>query len=301
MSIPVSPTARSSWTQRTSRYATYFKKEICKVMESLQNKRSAEATGSQNMMEFFRGRHLDVQELYASTPSLTQPLSAAELDPYRSHPCALRLRGFHKSPNDPAAWYAYMTKIRLEKWAAPAVWTLLLLDVFETPQWCKNRPFVDLGGCKAADSKEYILSGVPLIPISLGVGLESLILFFLFIHLVSHVRLYSILQGGHATTAGVLLLEFSLLILIAVSKVGMFFLYTVVIFAWVATTVLDDEEGKDQFGQPVREGFATFGESLYTCFTTLNTATLPDSMVPSYDYSRSYLLLWTAFRTFGGG
>ncbi|CAK9044310.1 Two pore calcium channel protein 1A (Voltage-dependent calcium channel protein TPC1A) (NtTPC1A) [Durusdinium trenchii] len=82
---------------------------------------------------------------------------------------------------------------------------------------------------------------------------------------------------------------------VAVSKVGMFFLYTVVIFAWVATTVLDDEEGKDQFGQPVREGFATFGESLYTCFTTLNTATLPDSMVPSYDYSRSYLLLWMPF------
>lgn len=34
---------------------------------------------------------------------------------------------------------------------------------------------------------------------------------------------------------------------------------------------------------------------MYTCFTTLNTATLPDSMVPSYDAGRSYLLLWMPF------
>ena len=72
-------------------------------------------------------------------------------------------------------------------------------------------------------------------------------------------------------------------------------------------------ETRDQ----TRPDFRRFSASLYTCFTTLNTATLPDSMVgrlrcaqgarpepnsyrwlnlqvPSYDSSRSYLLLWTA-------
>ena len=37
----------------------------------------------------------------------------------------------------------------------------------------------------------------------------------------------------------------------------MFFLYTVVLFAWVAATIFDDEQGKDQFGLPISQGFET--------------------------------------------
>lgn len=311
------------------------------MMHSMQNKH-AEGSESRNMMDLFRAPRSNVDEIYASSPNLTQPLM--ELDCYRKAAMglheALRLRGFHKPPNDPAAWYAYKTKTRIEKWAAPAVWTLLFLSVFETPVWCKSRPFEDVGVCRAADDdNRYIMSGVPLLPISLAVSLESCILLFLFIHFASHVRLYAAVRGsGHATTAGHLCLEGSLLVLsvldlvqslagssarfapllrfglaacsvprlqelvfsffrttLAVSKVGMFFLYTVVLFAWVAATIFDDEEGKDQFGEPIGQGFESFSASLYTCFTTLNTATLPDSMVPSYDSSRSYLLLWMPF------
>ena len=67
-----------------------------------------------------------------------------------------------------------MPKTRLEKWAVPAVWALLLLGVFETPHWlgaqmcslmalltfafhllsgssradlrCRSHPFEDIGG-----------------------------------------------------------------------------------------------------------------------------------------------------------
>jgi len=272
---------------------------------------------------------------------LTKPLH--ELDAYRKAAMvlheAMQLQGFHKPPENPNAWFAYKTKTRMEKWAVPALWTLLLLDIFETPLWCGNRPFHGQRGCAAATSSEYILSNVPVVPISAAVALELFIFLILIIHFASHVRLYYAMKGhGHATTGGALVLEGCLLMLsvtdllvylagsayriapflrfglaacsvqrlqvlvlsfcrttVAVSKVGLFFLYTVVLFAWVSATVLDDEEGKDQFGTPVRQGFETFGNALYTCFTTLNTATLPDSMVPSYDASRSYLLLWIPF------
>lgn len=281
-------------------------------------------------------------QLYASNPTLTEPFNKVELDSYRMAAMglyeALKLRGFHKSPSS-TSWYAYKTKTRIEKWAVPAVWTLLLLDLFETPQWCNSHIFESVGVCRAADSSQYIMSGFPLLPVGMAVGLESFILLFLFVHFASHVRLYYAVRGhGHATTGGHLILEGTLLVLsvvdlvqyivgssvriapllrfglaacsvprlqelvfsflrttVAVSKVGMFFLYTVVIFAWVAATIFDDMEGKDQFGEPINQGFESFSASLYTCFTTLNTATLPDSMVPSYDSSRSFLMLWLPF------
>ena len=65
------------------------------------------------MAEYLRGRALSE----ASHGSLTEPLNQqGELDNYRKAAIclheALRLQGFHKPPNDPAAWYAYKTKIR---------------------------------------------------------------------------------------------------------------------------------------------------------------------------------------------
>eukprot|EP00434_Breviolum_minutum_P044130 symbB.v1.2.039376.t1/scaffold6521.1/size17421/4 len=263
-------------------------------MQSLRPKRDP-SSGSQNMLEFYRGRHLDMAQLYASNPTLTEPFNKVELDSYRMAAMglyeALKLRGFHKSPSS-TSWYAYKTKTRIEKWAVPAVWTLLLLDLFETPQWCNSHIFESVGVCRAADSSQYIMSGFPLLPVGMAVGLESFILLFLFVHFASHVRLYYAVRGhGHATTGGHLILEGTLLVLsdlvqyivgssvriapllrfglaacselvfsflrttVAVSKVGMFFLYTVVIFAWVAATIFDDMEGKDQFGEPINQGF----------------------------------------------
>ncbi|CAJ1334755.1 unnamed protein product, partial [Effrenium voratum] len=126
----------------------------------------------------------------------------------------MQLQGFHKPPENPNAWFAYKTKTRMEKWAVPALWTLLLLDIFETPLWCGNRPFHGQRGCAAATSSEYILSNVPVVPISAAVALELFIFLILIIHFASHVRLYYAMKGhGHATTGGALVLEGCLLML----------------------------------------------------------------------------------------
>lgn len=128
----------------------------------------------------------EVLSLEASHPSLTEPLNHTELDNYRKAAIclheALRLQGFHKPPNEPAAWYAYKTKIRMEKWAAPAVWSLLLLDIFETPQWCKSYP--ESSGCRTAGGQDYILSGVPLVPLALAAAWEGVVLLLLCVHFV---------------------------------------------------------------------------------------------------------------------
>ena len=100
----------------------------------------------------------------------------------------------------------------MEKWAAPAVWSLLLLDIFETPQWCKSYP--ESSGCRTAGGQDYMLSGVPLVPLALAAAWEGVVLLLLCVHFVSHVRLYSKVRGhGHATTPQMLIIEGSLLVL----------------------------------------------------------------------------------------
>jgi len=84
-------------------------------------------------------------------------------------------------------------------------------------------------------------------------------------------------------------------VLIAVSQIGVFLLGTVVIFAWVAAMIFDDLDMEDRYGDPVNTGFETFGNSLYTSFSAMTTANLPDAMVPSYAHRRSMIWLWMPF------
>jgi len=84
-------------------------------------------------------------------------------------------------------------------------------------------------------------------------------------------------------------------VLIAVSQIGVFLLGTVVIFAWIAAMIFDDLDMVDRYGDPVNTGFETFSNSLYTSFSAMTTANLPDAMVPSYAHRRSMIWLWMPF------
>lgn len=81
----------------------------------------------------------------------------------------------------------------------------------------------------------------------------------------------------------------------AIVKVFLFLMGTVVIFAWVAAMVFDDLVGKDRYGDPINQGFESFGSALYTSFATMTTAVTPDAMIPSYVWSRSFVLMWIPF------
>uniref|UniRef100_A0A7S2HY09 EF-hand domain-containing protein n=1 Tax=Alexandrium andersonii TaxID=327968 RepID=A0A7S2HY09_9DINO len=81
----------------------------------------------------------------------------------------------------------------------------------------------------------------------------------------------------------------------AILKVFFFLMGTVVIFAWVAAMIFDDMDTKDSFGTPINQGFESFGNALYTSFATMTTSITPDAMIPSYAYSRSFVLLWLPF------
>jgi len=84
-------------------------------------------------------------------------------------------------------------------------------------------------------------------------------------------------------------------VLVAISKVAAFLFGTVVIFAWITAMIFDDFDQLDPYGQPVNQGFESFGNALHTSFATMTTALLPDVLVPSYSYSRLYILLWLPF------
>jgi len=84
-------------------------------------------------------------------------------------------------------------------------------------------------------------------------------------------------------------------VLLAVTQIGVFLLGTVIIFAWVAAMIFDDLDMTDRYGDPVNTGFETFGNSLYTSFSAMTTANLPDAMIPSYAHSRSFIWLWMPF------
>jgi len=84
-------------------------------------------------------------------------------------------------------------------------------------------------------------------------------------------------------------------VLVAISKVGAFLLGTVVIFAWVTAMIFDDFTEVNRYGDPVNTGFESFGNALYTSFAAMTTAILPDVIIPSFIYSRFFLLLWLPF------
>lgn len=84
-------------------------------------------------------------------------------------------------------------------------------------------------------------------------------------------------------------------VLLAITKVFFFLIGTVIIFAWVAAMIFDDLEVKDRYGTPINQGFESFGNALYTAFATMTTSTTPDVMVPSYAYSRAFVILWLPF------
>mmetsp|Transcript_20058 Transcript_20058/g.47167 ORF Transcript_20058/g.47167 Transcript_20058/m.47167 type:complete len:809 (-) Transcript_20058:92-2518(-) len=335
---PTSPTSpASAWKHKTERYGEVFRQEVRQVMSRVTDGAETALTASSSLIRAKKQWRV----VHTFRSGLAEPLN--ELDCYRKAAMtlneAIRLRGFQQPPSNPAAWYAYKHKTRLEKWAAPAIWTLLFLGVVETPLWCNSKLGSTGGSCPAGESPEFLLSGLLYLPVAWAVGVELSILTFLLVHFVVHLRLFSAMKGyGHATTAGKLLVEGTLIALSyvdlasfvagstmrvapvlrfglaacavprlqelllsfirttkAVSKVGMFLVYTVLLFAFVTASTFDDVEDNDPFGTPANTGFTSFSSAVYTCFAALTTATLPDALVPTYSTERIYALIWIPF------
>eukprot|EP00931_Biecheleriopsis_adriatica_P049341 TRINITY_DN28542_c0_g1_i1.p1 TRINITY_DN28542_c0_g1~~TRINITY_DN28542_c0_g1_i1.p1 ORF type:complete len:864 (-),score=160.57 TRINITY_DN28542_c0_g1_i1:70-2637(-) len=301
---------------------------------------SPEVRRKAQLQEFLKGGAV-------TSHSLHEPL--VNLDRYRQAAISLHeaisLRGFDKPPASVIAWDAYVQAQRMNNYAAPSVWILLLLTVFETPLWCNTKPLEDPGGCqRATDRSEYLLSGLPLMPVTAAVALECAILGLLLTQLLTSIRVYRRMRDtGFDMTLGSLLIQGLLLFLsfiditnfvmlgseyraapflrfglaalsvpklrellqsffrttLAISKVGMFWAYTVIMFAWISAMILDDQKEIDKYGAPVNQGFSSFSDALYSCFAALTTSTLPDVLVPSYTHNRLYILMWIPFILLG--
>mmetsp|Transcript_108088 Transcript_108088/g.302776 ORF Transcript_108088/g.302776 Transcript_108088/m.302776 type:complete len:786 (+) Transcript_108088:80-2437(+) len=85
----------------------------------------------------------------------------------------------------------------------------------------------------------------------------------------------------------------------AIFTVGLFLLGTIIIFAWLGAMMFDDLDMKDQYDMPINQGFENFGNSIYTMFAAMTTATLPDAMVPSYAHNKATVFFWMPFFVLG--
>jgi len=94
--------------------------------------------------------------------------------------------------------------------------------------------------------------------------------------------------------------EVLLRILKNLGQVGLFVLMGVVLFAWLATLMLDDTTANVYADVPVPAnlGFDTFRNSLYTAFVAQTTANLPGAMIPSFTAHRWFIVVWFLFFVF---
>lgn len=85
----------------------------------------------------------------------------------------------------------------------------------------------------------------------------------------------------------------------AILAIGLFLLGTIIIFAWLGAMMFDDLDQANQYGTPINQGFESFGNSVYTMFTSVTTGVLPDSMVPSYTDNKATAFFWMPFFVLG--
>lgn len=81
----------------------------------------------------------------------------------------------------------------------------------------------------------------------------------------------------------------------ATSKIAMFLLGTILLFAWVMAMIMDDFEETTRHGVPVNLGYENFGNAIYTTFVCVTTANLPAAMTPTYMHNRKFVFLWIPF------
>jgi len=81
-------------------------------------------------------------------------------------------------------------------------------------------------------------------------------------------------------------------VLAAIRAVGCFLGGLIVIFALMATTVLDDSTEVNRYGDPVNTGFKSISDSIYTSFVAMTTASLPDAVIPTYVHNHAMFWLW---------
>lgn len=356
----------SVWRRQTIRYAYQFRSELTQAVEGVlgnpwtpfqsPKKVQPESLHAESPV-VLKGKSSSSLGLTWSVAS-SQSVRSAEtpaLEPLLQLDCykqaamiiheAMSLRAFKGIPDSVACWNAYRVFHNIEPWASSSLWILLVLNIFETPLWCHDKPLEDPGVCAAGNSSDYFFSGVPYLPVSLAVSLEYIILGLLLARFVAHARVSSLLRAhGHKTSKEVLVVEAVLIAasfvdtsvyvsklwtnnrvyfrlapflrlglaaisleevrmnldtfyrsVLAIRHVAMLFGYTVILFAFVSSSFLDDINHLNEFGDPVNTGFETFSDAVYTCFATLTTAALPDSIMPSYTESRGYILLWLPF------
>jgi hypothetical protein len=84
-------------------------------------------------------------------------------------------------------------------------------------------------------------------------------------------------------------------IMIDVSKVALFYGLTVILFGWIAATLLDDAVDVNKYGDVVNFGFQSLWESLYTMFVSTTGDFVPDFMIAVYANNRLYVLLFVPF------
>ena len=80
-----------------------------------------------------------------------------------------------------------------------------------------------------------------------------------------------------------------------VSKVALFYGLTVILFGWIAATLLDDAVDVNKYGDVVNFGFQSLWESLYTMFVSTTGDFVPDFMIAVYANNRLYVLLFVPF------
>lgn len=103
---------------------------------------------------------------------------------------------FKNLPAQPEAWRAYKAYQPLRCWAQCAIAGLLVLTVFETPLWCNQSGYWSYESPRkrcavkaGADDSEIIMSGMPMVPIGMGVMIEYILLGVIVAKLIVAVRL----------------------------------------------------------------------------------------------------------------
>jgi hypothetical protein len=79
-----------------------------------------------------------------------------------------------------------------------------------------------------------------------------------------------------------------------VTTIAVFYLGTVLFFAWIATQVFDGVQGEVN-GKPINHGLDTFGNSLNSLFVAGSTADFVFVFLPTYTAYRSSGILWFVF------
>jgi len=117
---------------------------------------------------------------------------------------AINLRHFKHMPRHPRAWRAYASYHRITAVSYWAIGGLLALTIFETPLWCRGGGRWDYAATQESCAKnnhlpleEVIMSGVPFLPVGLGLLLEWTLLCVVLAQVLISVKLNAFFKSAH--------------------------------------------------------------------------------------------------------